>query len=387
MAAKRTTKKPAVRPSALDPASDPKALAKHVADGYFRFDAATTPALEGLAALPVRGVVLGKKVKEAPGLVTLLETSRTIVDVVLYTAGLLERAPRSTAVTSLTIEGATTKDLDFLRGFGELRELSIGSRQTSLASFEGIALCPKLTRLRAKQHLARTLAPLAALEHLEQLVAPMAKNLGALDGLVPSSLVHVDVNLSPIRDLAPLAGAAGLLALKMRGSKVSSITPLLGCSRLQTLYAERTALTSIDGIGERLRDLRLLWIGDTKVTDLAPLAGLDSLLDLDLTGLGRVTDFSVVARLPGLRYLNLFDTAFADVGVLEVLPELRRVHLGRTKVSPKDPRVKKLDAALRKRDRHGGVIFEADAAMTPLSNSEAAFASIAYDPGSTHNPF
>lgn len=375
------------RLSVVVPAIDPKALAKHVTDKYFWFDGATTPPLEALSSFRLRGLVLGKKVKKAPGLVALLEGSRTIGHVKLHTADLLERAPLKNGVTTLSIEGAATKDLTFLRGFDALRQLSLGARQTTLASFAGIAACPRLERLRAKQNLASTLAPLAALENLKEVVVPMAKNLRALDGLGQASLVHVDVNLAPIRNLAPLAGATGLLALKMRSAKVTSIEPILGCSRLQTLYAERSGLTSIDGIGARLRELRLLWIGDTKVSDIAPLAGLDSLLDLELAGLARIRDFSVLACLSSLRYLNVFDTGFADLGILEALPRLRRVQLGRTQVSAKDPRVKKLDAMLKKRDRRGGVVFVAEDAMTPLGNSEAAFASIAHDPKSPHNPF
>jgi hypothetical protein len=358
-----------------------------VEDKYFWFDGATTPPLDALSTLNLRGLILGKKVKKAPGLVALLEASRTIGHIRLHTVDLLQRAPLTNGVTSLTIVSAATKSLSFLRGFDALLELSLGERQTNLASFAGIAACPRLERLRAQQNLASTLAPLAALENLKEVVVPRAKNLRTLDGLGQASLVHVDVNLSPIRDLAPLAGATGLLALKMRGTKVSSLDPVLGCRRLQTLYAERSGLTSIAGIGARLRELRLLWIGDTKVSDLEPLAGLDSLLDLELAGLALVRDFSVLAGLARLRYLNLFDTGFADLGILEALPALRRVQLGRTKVSAKDPRVKKLDAMLKKRDRRGGVLFVAEGAMTPLANSEAAFASIAHALKSPHNPF
>lgn len=348
---------------------------------------ATTPPLQALASTTIDSVWLRSNVKRAPGLAELLESSGTLRHLHLPSLSLLERAPRSSRLESLTIEGAATRSLDVLAGMPALVELKVGTRQTMLADFDGIGACPNLVRLKAKQHRARSIAPLAALAKLEEFVGPEAKQLSSLEGLSQATLRHVDVNLTPIRDLDPLGNARGLLALKLRGAKVTSLEPILACSKLQTLYAERSSLESVDGLGKRLAELRLLWIGDTRVSSLAGLAGLDQLLDLDLTGLKRVRDFTPLARLRRLRYLNLFDTAFDALEILEALPALVQVQLGRSRVPAKDARVKKLHAALKKRDRRGGVLFAPTGAATSLSNSQAAYCSLAYDDASRHNCF
>ncbi len=373
-------------PPALSDAERVQLVRPFVQGDTFEIDRATTPALHGLARTKVKHLWLRDKVQRAPGLADVLEASATVEFVRIKTPTVLDRVPRTSRLAALTIAGAATRDLEFLRGFPKLERLTLGDRQTNLASFAGIEACPGLTYVKAKQHLARSLQPLAALRKLEVFVGPTAKRLTSLEGLSQPSLLLVDVNLTPIQSLAPLASARGLLALKARGARFTSLAPILACRRLQTLYAERSALASVEGLGAALRDLRLLWIGDTRVDQLAGLAGLTRLLELDLTGLKRVRDFGPLAGLTQLRYLNLFDTGFADLDLLAALPNLRQVRLGRTAVSPRDPRVKQLDAALKRRGgRAGGVRFEATSAATSLGNRDAAYCSLAYDARSKHN--
>lgn len=105
------------------------------------------------------------------------------------------------------------------------------------------------------------------------------------------NLESLDVTLCPVADFAPLAG---------------------------------------------MRKLRRLWAGDTFVVDLAPLAKLTALEDLDLHGTG-VRDEGIVhlAGLKGLRRLDLQGTAITDAAVetLENLPNLESLNLYRTKLS------------------------------------------------------
>jgi hypothetical protein len=374
-------------PPPLNDAERVRLVRPLVAGAWFECAAATTPPLQGLLQTKVKHVMLRDKVVRAPGLADVLEASRTVESLRIKASTVFDRVPQSSRLAALTIAGAATRDLGFLRGFPKLEQLTIGERQTSLASFAGIEACPGLTSVRAKQHLARSLRPLAALSQLEVFVGPTAKHLTSLEGLAQPTLLLVDVNLTPIQSLAPLASARGLLALKARGAKITSLAPILTCRRLQTLYVERSSLSSIEGLGAALRDLRLLWIGDTKVERLDGLAGLTRLLDLDVTGLKRVRDFGALAGLTQLRYLNLFDTAFADLDLLAALPNLRWVQLGRTRVSPRDPQVKRLDATLKRRGgRGGGVMFQATSAATQLGNRDAAYCSLAYDARSKHNP-
>ncbi|MBI2685709.1 MAG: hypothetical protein HYX27_05295 [Acidobacteria bacterium] len=85
-----------------------------------------------------------------------------------------------------------------------------------------------------------------------------------------------------------------------------------------------------------MKGLRRLWAGDTFVSDLAPIADLAALEDLDLHGTG-VRDESVasLAGLRALRRLDLQGTAITDgaIDTLERLTNLESLNLYRTKIS------------------------------------------------------
>ena len=89
-----------------------------------------------------------------------------------------------------------------------------------------------------------------------------------------SDLAVLSANLTAIDNLGPLSNALKLTELRIRKTNVKSLSPLFQNDSLETLYAEKSKLTEIDGIAEGLPNLRLLWLFDTKIKDLSPIAGV-----------------------------------------------------------------------------------------------------------------
>lgn len=337
------------------------------------FDEPRVMGLGELTADAGEELSLGRKVKKAPGLGAFLDRSPSLRTLRMHQPSLLKQPPDACSVEELDIAGGSLNSIDFLVGFPELRRLTLGTRGTEVSDLSALRHVPRLERLRATGHRAGTLKPLRALVRLEEYFAPKTKALASLDGLDGCpELLHVDANQSRIAKVDALAGATKLRALNIRGTKVTALDPLYGCRALETLFAERTKVRTIDGIAEGLPGLRLLWLHNTAVTDLRPLAGLRQLLELDVGGL-TVDGFAVLGGLSSLRHLDLHGTRFSDLSILESLPNLVSARLTDTKVRRNDPRAAKLNRRLvSKHGRGAGLSFEARTGIPHLSPRDAA---------------
>ena len=106
-------------------------------------------------------------------------------------------------------------------------------------------------------------------------------------------------------------------------------------SQLQSLDVTLCPLNDLTALAGMTK-LRRLWAGDTFVSDLAPLAGLTALEDLDLHGTGIRDDAAPhLAKLQALRRLDLQGTNISDdaVATLETLTNLETLNLYRTRIS------------------------------------------------------
>ncbi len=121
-----------------------------------------------------------------------------------------------------------------------------------------------------------------------------------------------------------------------------------------TVHVAEISLATVDGI-EALRNLKPLWLFDTRVSDLAPLGALQNLEELDISSL-RPDSWSFLAGLRSLRILDLHGTPFEDLALLDALPSLELVRLAKTRVRKASPQVRALDAKLQQRE--GGVSFD-----------------------------
>jgi len=134
--------------------------------------------------------------------------------------------------------------------------------------------------------------------------------------------------------LDEISSLTGLRELGLRQAEVKG-SGLRHFSQLQSLDVTLCPLADLSGIAG-MRGLRRLWVGDTLVTDLAPLKGLTSLEEVDLHGTA-IGDESMphLAGLRALRRLDLQGTNVSDAAVstLEQLSNLETLNLYRTKIS------------------------------------------------------
>src|SRR4030042_188264 len=93
----------------------------------------------------------------------------------------------------------------------------------------------------------------------------------------------LDLDGTPVTELAPLAGLTQLTTLDLAGTPVTELAPLAGLTQLTTLYLGWTPVTDLAPLAG-LTQLMMLYLDGTPVTELAPLAGLTQLTTLDPGG-------------------------------------------------------------------------------------------------------
>jgi Leucine-rich repeat (LRR) protein len=116
-----------------------------------------------------------------------------------------------------------------------------------------------------------------------------------------------------LRSIAVVTPLQNLRNLYIGDTKVADLAPLSGLNKLQTLI-----------------------IRATQVTDLSPLSGLINLQTLDIS-LANVGDLSPLAGLCDLKILNVFKTQVVDLSPLSGIPGLRQLYAGQTKVADISP--------------------------------------------------
>ena len=134
--------------------------------------------------------------------------------------------------------------------------------------------------------------------------------------------------------LDAIASLSGLKELALRQAEVKG-PGLRHFSQLQSLDVTLCPVADFQALAG-MGALRRLWAGDTFISDLAPLAGLIAMEDLDLHGTGiRDETMPHLAGLHALRRLDLQGTNISDAAVatLEQLSNLETLNLYRTKIS------------------------------------------------------
>lgn len=100
-----------------------------------------------------------------------------------------------------------------------------------------------------------------------------------------------------------IAELKNLSVLKLRDTKISDLSPLVSLTNLSELYLQ-----------------------NTQVKDIAPLAALSELFMLELRGL-RIDDFKPLHSLINLHYLDLAHTNMVDLSPLRFLTALTQLYL------------------------------------------------------------
>jgi len=123
--------------------------------------------------------------------------------------------------------------------------------------------------------------------------------------------------------------SAGVLAVltRMLTCRQQLLTSLRGATMLNSLLYENLFARCFNAVGLLVAaNLAVLYMENTKVTDLTPLSTLSKLMDLNLRG-NPVTNLAPLATLTNLRILYLSGTGVTDFGPLRNLTKLHHLEL------------------------------------------------------------
>jgi formylglycine-generating enzyme required for sulfatase activity len=139
---------------------------------------------------------------------------------------------------------------------------------------------------------------------LVALLEHAARHLETVGQARGSAGLSLDLSLTSIESLAPLAALQSLRRLDVSDTAVEDLTPL----------GTLTSLEELDAFATKIRDLR-------------PIIGLASLKRLDVSSNPRVADVTPLGNLGRLEDLNLSRTAVANLGPVAGLTALGRLRI------------------------------------------------------------
>ena len=132
--------------------------------------------------------------------------------------------------------------------------------------------------------------------------------------------------------LAALASLTKLESLKLRGNRITDLSPIARLTNLRTLDISANPIADL-----RLRppvelpNLTALHASSIGLTDLRPIAGLVNLQHLELWG-NKIDDISPIARLVNLQHLDLSRNDIDDLTPLVGLVQLETLDLNNNKI-------------------------------------------------------
>ncbi|MEV5708873.1 NACHT domain-containing protein [Actinoallomurus sp. NPDC052274] len=237
--------------------------------------------------------------------------------------------------------------LSALRHVRQLRRLRIGDRLADLSflhhldqpithlilsELESGDLSPLMARADSLEWLnistltvVRDMAPLCQLPKLWglRLSSSGLRDLGFVRHL-PTLDTLMLTHLEEVTDFSPLQGQTSLTVLSLDDCPaLTGLDVLPALDGIDSLHLTGSALASgLEELVRRVPKVRSLYVnGSSWVTDLRPLAVLD-LTGLGLWGCRGVTDFTPLAGLRDLHFLDLEDTGIDDLAPLAWLKEL-----------------------------------------------------------------
>ncbi|GAA2800040.1 NACHT domain-containing protein [Crossiella cryophila] len=221
--------------------------------------------------------------------------------------------------TRIDIRNPSRNDLDFLAGVPRLR--SLNHHNDPEADLHELAEHPELAYLRLYNPCAGLgfLASLPRLRTLELWYPPITDLWFVAD--LPELRELALADCADLREISGVATARNLETLRLHGAvSLTDLAPLELLPALTELHLIMSELPGgLAGLGSVLPRLTWLSLNNTPVDDLAPLTG-GKLVDLDL-GYTKVADLTPLAGLDTLRRLNLQDSHQHDLAPLAGLSQ------------------------------------------------------------------
>jgi hypothetical protein len=162
---------------------------------------------------------------------------------------------------------------------------------------------PHLRNLRFHALAVQSLEPLQHLHQLEFLRIEGFPRLARGDLLAGLTQLR-GLGVEYMKGLRHLKGLINLEKVELYDLSLSSLKAFKGWKKVRYLLLTGRGVRSLEGI-EELSSLEELFLGRTSISDLAPLAHVDSLRSLTLVLPDRVSDFSPLGRLKNLRELTI----------------------------------------------------------------------------------
>jgi hypothetical protein len=196
-----------------------------------------------------------------------------------------------------------------------LTELESGAK--GIRQLEGLQYATEVRSLHLEKNEIRDVSPLETLAGLKYLylsdnplttLAPL-QNLVKLKALYLSNSDGVDF------DITPLATLVNLEQLDVSDLELDNLDSLAKLTKLTTLRAWGNALASDDLAVFVGRDLKVLSVGDNKLTDLSLLRQFASLEELGLSR-NQIADIAPLRELVMLERLKLADNKITNISAL-----------------------------------------------------------------------
>ena len=154
---------------------------------------------------------------------------------------------------------------------------------------------------------------------------PALENLAEYTGLE-----EVTVAFSPIDSLTWLESLSGIKKLNISGIKATDFSALSCVTKLKKLYMGQARLSDLAPL-LALKELEVLNLIGVQIEDVSPLASLTVLKELTLSQMP-ITDISDLRSLKKLEKLVLQYVDLSDYNVLAEFPRLTWLDLGRTSI-------------------------------------------------------
>jgi hypothetical protein len=223
--------------------------------------------------------------------------------------------------------GETKIDLSTLAAMRDLEDLRFDAGH--VPAIEPIAGLTGLRRLRIEGQTFQSIAPLAAATGLRWLAIGWWKGMDRLGTL--GELEHVELNEGTVSSLRGFRSWRKLRTLTVFGRKLRSLAGIEHFEGLEDLFLYNTAVADLEPLAATAGLRRLRLDMPTKVTDFAPIGRLERLESLIVNFKGsRSASVPRLADLGGLRDLRDLALTKADGGgwrFLLDLPDLRRILL------------------------------------------------------------
>jgi hypothetical protein len=149
----------------------------------------------------------------------------------------------------------------------------------------------------------------------------------------------LNFDLPETRALARLPPGIGALAqlhvLHLSRTKITDLAPLAGMTGMMWLSLDYTLVADLAPLAG-MTEIKSLWLSSTKVTDISPLAGLVGLNTLSLSN-SPVIDFAPLAGMTEIKVLSLGNTQVTDLTPLAGMTGIIALWLANTQVTELEP--------------------------------------------------